>query len=119
MTSSTVNNSNGSQIPVGQIFLYITSSGNYGKLVVTNNNIDGNNGMGFRFTTYNPGGSILATNTAATCRGTYLYDLDAAPSGAETSTGADLWMDNATPTVRSFDPQNGARFLLGGVDPAP
>ncbi len=119
MTSSTINNSNGSQIPVGQIFLYITSSGNYGKLVVTNNNIDGNNGMGFRFTTYNPGGSILATNTAATCRGTYLYDLDAAPAGAETSTGADLWMDNATPTVRSFDPQNGARFLLGGVDPAP
>lgn len=120
MTPSQINNSGSTpSLPVGQVFLYVSSSGNVGKMVLTNNNIDGNNGIGFRFTTYNPDGTVLATNLSAVCNGTYLFDLDLPPAGSETAGTPDFWAENVSGSSRYFVPQNGARFMLGGVDPAP
>ncbi len=120
MTPTQIDNSGTSPaLPVGQVFLYVTSSGNFGKMVITNNNVDGNDGIGFRFTTYNPDGTILATNPSAVCNGTFLFDLDLPPAGSETAGTPDFWMRNDTSTARAFQPENGARFMLGGVDPAP
>ena len=47
-------------------------------------------------------------------QGTYLFDFD---SGTQTQTGADVWWDQQTNTVRSMNPQAGAAIVnLGAVD---
>jgi len=118
MTSTAINNSDGSVLPVGEVILYNTSSGHYGAMVITNNNSDGNHGILFNFTTYDTAGNVLATGTNVQCRGTYLFDLDAQPNGLEgTGAGMDFWMENVTGTNRAFQPTNGARFVLNGLAP--
>ncbi len=120
MASTDINNSDGNVFPVGQILLYVTSEGRYGKMVITNNNADGNHGIQFKFITYaSSDGTVWATNDAATCRGTWSFDLDSQPAGAEGAGSLDFWMRNDTDTNRALQPQGGAKFFLGGVDPAP
>lgn len=119
MTTTAIDNSDGNIMPVGELILYKTSSGNYGAMVITTVNADGNHGILFRFTTYNPDGSVLASNTSAQCRGTFPFDLDLAPAGSETAGTADFWMDNQSGTARLYVPQNGAKFTVAGVDPTP
>ncbi|HEY6312305.1 MAG TPA: hypothetical protein VIY52_16085 [Streptosporangiaceae bacterium] len=47
-------------------------------------------------------------------QGTYLFDFD---SGTETQSGADVWWDQQTDTVRSLNPQAGAAIVnLGTAD---
>ena len=47
-------------------------------------------------------------------QGTFLFDFD---SGTQTQSGADVWWDQHTNTVRTLDPQAGAAIAnLGAVD---
>ena len=121
MATSPIDNSDGNVMPVGDLILYRTSAGNYGVMVITVVNADGNHGILFKFTTYNPDGSVLASNTNAQTRGTWSFDLDAAPSGLEApdDSSTDFWMNNATASARTYLPTNGAKFVVVGVDPAP
>jgi hypothetical protein len=120
MSNAQIANNGANRLPVGQVILYKTSSGNFGKLVITTDNFDGIYGMLFSFVTYAADASVLASNTSAQCRGTWLFDLDSAPSGLEgTGAGMDFWMENISlPTTMNFSPAGGAKFYLGGDDPA-
>jgi len=116
MTSSPIDNSDGNVLPVGEQIYYQTSSGNYGALVILDNNSDGNHGIRFDFTTYDSSGNVLATGANVQCRGTWLFDLDYQPNGLEgVSGGMDFQMENQTSTSRSLTPNGGARFFLNGV----
>ena len=58
--------------------------------------------------------TVIAQSPESTLQGTYLFDFD---SGTETQTGADVWWDQQTSTVRSMNPQAGAAIVnLGAVD---
>ena len=60
------------------------------------------------------GCKVVATSTASTLQGTYLFDFD---SGTQTQSGADVWWDQHTDTVRSLDPWSSATIVnLGAVD---
>ena len=58
--------------------------------------------------------TVIAQSPETTLQGTYLFDFD---SGTQTQTGADVWWDQQTNTVRSMNPQAGAAIVnLGAVD---
>jgi len=58
--------------------------------------------------------TVVALSDASTLHGTYSFDFD---SGTETQSGADVWWDQQTDTVRSLDPQSEAAIVnLGAVD---
>ena len=62
----------------------------------------------------NAGCTVIAQSAQSTLQGTYLFDFD---SGTQTQSGADVWWDQQTATVRSMNPQAGAAIVnLGAVD---
>jgi len=112
-TTTPIDNSDTSLIPVGQVIVYKTRLGDYGKLVVVNNNSDGNNGWDIHLITYDSSGNVIA-DASPQIRGTWLCDLEA---GVETNVSAssDFQLQNQTSTVRYLAPINGATFLAAGV----
>jgi hypothetical protein len=121
MTGGAIDDSDGNVMPIGDLILYRTNAGNYGTMVITTENSDGNHGILFNYRTYAVDGSVLASGTNVQCRGTFLFDLDGpgeTPSGPLTGQ-EDFWVENQTSTARSFSPVGGARFVVVGVDPTP
>jgi hypothetical protein len=121
MTGGAIDDSDGNVMPIGDLILYKTNAGNYGTMVITTQNSDGNHGILFKYRTYASDGSVLASGTNVQCRGTFLFDLDGpgeTPSGPLTGQ-EDFWVENQTSTTRFFSPVNGARFVVVGVDPTP
>jgi hypothetical protein len=65
-------------------------------------------------TTPAAGCTVIAQSAQSTLQGTYLFDFD---SGTETATGADVFWEQQTSTVRSMNPEAGAAIVnLGAVD---
>ena len=58
--------------------------------------------------------TVIASSNASTLQGTYTFDFD---SGTETQSGADVWWEQQTNTVRTLNPQAGTAIVnLGAVD---
>ncbi len=113
MSTSNINLSDG-YIAAGQIYVYYTSSGRYGKLEIMSFNASELIGLvlrynviTFRLTTYNADGTVYSSSASQKIWGTYHCDLDAV---AQTSTGSDFWWRIDSATARYLVPENAARF---------
>ncbi len=70
----------------GDVILYKTTEGNYGKLELINVDRHSNDKTTFRYVTYNSDGSIKSQSNNFSVRGTYTFDLD---NGTEEGTSDD------------------------------
>ena len=81
-----LSNRNGIVVNKGDVFIYQTSDGNYGKLEILNIDKNNNYKTTFRYVTYASDGSILSQSDNFSVRGTYTCDLD---NGTEEGTSGD------------------------------
>ncbi|MFW5689080.1 MAG: hypothetical protein ACOC1U_05835 [Spirochaetota bacterium] len=114
MSGTSIDNSDGDRIPVGQVIVYRTGDDNYGKLYVLASDGSNNNGLTFDYITYGADGSILASGPAGagtTVIGTWGIDLDL--DKAQQGEGVlDFRLVNQTSTDRWLDPQGTAVFSM-------
>ena len=70
----------------GDVILYKTTEGNFGKLELINVDRHNNDKTTFRYVTYNSDGSVKSQSDNFSVRGTYTFDLD---NGTEEGTSSD------------------------------
>jgi len=110
MSTSQINLSDG-YISAGQLYVYYTAAGRYGKMYVVSFNKSeayGSNVLTLNTTTYNVDGTVYATKTNLKIRGTFSCDLDL---GLETASGSDFFWRQDTSTTRYLVPSTGAKFF--------
>ncbi len=110
MSTADINLSDG-YIAAGQLYVYYTAAGRYGKMYVVSFNKSeayGSNVLTLNTTTYNLDGTVYATKTNLKIRGTFSCDLDL---GLETSSGSDFRWRQDTSTTRYLVPSTGAKFF--------
>jgi Chitobiase/beta-hexosaminidase C-terminal domain len=91
----------------GTIFLFKTDDGYYGKMEVTNNDEDGNDGWTIAYATFNSAGTGTIRDVAsANVPGTLSFDLGGA-SGTY-----DFFLENIDSQTRYFVTENGAIFTI-------
>ncbi len=105
MSEDIIDNNEDDKIPVGTLFYYKTTEGNYGKMQVMQNDY-GSHGWVINFITFNNDGTIKLSVEGAGIRGTYSFNLD----GDEGD--PDFRLRNKTHVEREFRPQNGAKFYM-------
>ena len=81
-----LSNKNGIVVKKGDVFIYLTSDGNLGKLEIMDIDKNNNYKTTFRYVTYASDGSILSQSDNFSVRGTYTCDLD---NGTEEGTSGD------------------------------
>ena len=94
----------------GDIFLYKTGEGRYGKFEVVKIDQAANYKLTIKITNYADDGSVFLETNSLEIRGTYPCDLDIVAETGETSTDDFQW-NRLTSTNTSFDPKNGAKFV--------
>lgn len=90
-------------VQLGDIFLYITKNGLFGKLKVVDYNYD----LMINWVTYNPKGRIETTGSGLVISGTWNCDLD---KGVQATKGDFWWSIGETGVLQTLVPTNGARF---------
>lgn len=100
---------NGLVFKKGDVFVYKTGEGHYGKFEILNIDQNASYKLTIKITNYADDGSILLSTNSLDIRGTYLCDLDIVIETGGTSTDDFHW-NRLTLTNTSFDPKNGAKF---------
>lgn len=94
----------------GDVFVYKTGEGHYGKFEVIKIDPTDNFKLTLKITNYNADGSILLATNSVNVRGTYFCDLDIVAETSQTSTDDFHW-NRPTSFETWFDPKNGAKFV--------
>lgn len=106
----TISNSGGVIWKPGDVFIYKTALGNYGKFEVVSVTISENYKLTIKATTFKADGTVMSSNEALTIRGTWLCDLDATKEAGEDGT-EDFKNERLTSTDTEFTPRSGAVFV--------
>ena len=111
MTSAEIQASNASEILFneGDVFVYLSSEGNYGKFKILKIDTADNFKLTIEISNFNVDGSILLATNSLTVRGSYLCDLDIVAETSETPTDDFHW-NRLTKWDTRFCPKNGAKF---------
>jgi hypothetical protein len=97
------------QILPGQVILYKTSSGNYGKMEIVDYAYD----LRVRWVTYEgSSGNVIKSGDDLMIRGTWLCDLDAGSEVGVTPEADFHWGIQSAGVEQYIDPKNGALFTL-------
>ena len=82
----------GKTLGEGMVIVYITDSGNYGKLEISEIDKEENPGITFKYVTYNYDDTILSQSENTKVKGTYTFDLDENGNEAERYE-MDFWVE--------------------------
>lgn len=112
MSSNPITVSDGNNIywETGDVFVYKTGEGNYGKFEVLKIDPAANYKLTIKITNYAADGSTFLETNSLEIRGTYPCDLDIFAETSGTTTDDFHW-NRLTSTNTSFDPKNGAKFV--------
>lgn len=116
LSNERIDNSDGSRLAVGQIIMYATRAGRYGKMLILENGRAHNDGLRFNFVTYGADGAVVASGADVVVPGTWDFDLDS-PDAVPGQCGGvvdtcDFWLQNETATARYMVPLGSARFFV-------
>lgn len=106
-----ISNSSGVLWNAGDIILYITNQGHYGKFEVISVNPTDNYKLTIKAVTYGNDGSVLSQTSLLAIRGTWLCDLDTMSEIDEGTEAEDFWLQKASSTDTNLAPKFTARFL--------
>ncbi|MFV0376806.1 MAG: hypothetical protein ACK5JD_05820 [Mangrovibacterium sp.] len=106
----TVSDGNNIYWEAGDIFVYRTGEGRYGKFEVQKIDPAANYKLTIQITNYAADGSVFLATNSVEIRGTYLCDLDIVTETSGTATDDFHW-NRLTSTNTMFDPKNGAKFV--------
>ena len=109
-TSLVISNSGGVVWKAGDVFIYKTASGNYGKFQVVSVTVSENYKLTINAITFKQDGTILSINSAMPVRGTWFGDLDATKEAGDDGT-EDFKNNRLTNTDTEFAPLHGAVFV--------
>jgi fibronectin type 3 domain-containing protein len=112
-TTNRINGSNDAfnQLRKGQIILYRTNSGHYGKFQIQQYGYT----IKFRWVTYDTSGTVYSQGTWLSVDGTMSCDLDDGREESASST-SDFFWDQRTAVIRFLVPRNGAAVALYARD---
>ena len=106
-----VSNSSGVIWQSGEVLIFKTSEGNFGKMKIISIDAADNYRLSLIATVFNNDGTVkMAATNNFTIRGTYLCDLDVMTETPET-VGDDFHWNVLTHTQTVFDPKNNAKFF--------
>jgi hypothetical protein len=111
MAATIIPASNGSGLimKTGDVFVYKTSNGLYGKFEIVAIDIPTNYKLTINAVTYNADGSVKTTNNGLIINGTFLCDLDLLTEGLDNTTSDFKW-SRVTATETNLEPKNAAKF---------
>lgn len=93
----------------GDVFIYKTALGNYGKFEVVSVTVTENYKLTIHATTYKSDGTVLSSASDLSIRGTWLCDLDATKEVSDDGS-EDFKNNRLTNTDTELEPCNGALF---------
>lgn len=112
MSTASIDASNGNEFMPGTYFIYKTSEGRFGKMMVEYYEpTTTNHRLTVRWVTYEGNGSVYTYGTGLAVNGTYLCDLDSGQQAAGEA-GPDWFWNMLTVRTRRLDTRNGAKFKL-------
>jgi outer membrane protein OmpA-like peptidoglycan-associated protein len=106
-----LSNPSGIVVHKGDVFIYKTSEGNYGKLEILNVDKNNNYNTTFRYITYAKDGRILSQSDNFTVRGTYTCDLDNGTEEGTSDGNVDFQVGRESSTNTRLDCYNGASVI--------
>ena len=106
-----LSNPSGIVVKKGDVFIYKTSDGNYGKLEILNVDKNNNYNTTFRYITYAKDGSILSQSDNFSVRGTYTCDLDNGTEEGTSDDNVDFQLGRESSTNTRLDCYNGASVI--------
>lgn len=109
--SLVISNSSGVLWNTGDLILYVTNEGRYGKFEVISVNANENYKLTFKAVTYENNGSVHSQTSLLAIRGTWLCDLDTMSEIDEGTAAEDFWLEKATQTDTNLTSKYTARFL--------
>jgi len=95
----------------GDIILFVTNQGRYGKLEVISVNANDNYKLTFKAVTYENTGVVHSQTSQLAIRGTWLCDLDTMSEIDEGTEAEDFWIQRETQTNTNLTSKSTARFL--------
>lgn len=101
---------NGLVFKTGDVFVYKTNAGHYGKFQIVNIDPGANYKLTLKITNYADDGSVLLATNSVDIRGTWFCDLDIVAETGETADDDFHW-NRLTKTDTRFDPKHGAKFV--------
>ncbi|MBP1637396.1 MAG: hypothetical protein H6Q18_185 [Bacteroidetes bacterium] len=107
----TVSDANNLNWKTGDVFVYKTSEGRYGKFEVVKIDPADNFKLTLKITNYANDGSVFLGTSSLDIRGTYLCDLDIVAETSNLTLIDDFHWNRLTSTNTSFEPKNGAKFV--------
>ena len=105
-----ISNSSGILFKAGDILVYKTNLGNYGKMEIVSVQQDENYKLTFKAITFKPDGTLLSQTTGLSIRGTWLCDLDTMTEVEETGL-QDFWNERINATDTQLTPKENAAFV--------
>ena len=96
---------------VGDVIVYKTSEGKYGKFEILAIAQAENYKLTIKCTTYANDGSVFVSTNSLIVRGTYICDLDAASELSNQSVNEDFFWNRQTNTITYLTPCNNAKFV--------
>lgn len=107
----TTTNADGLIWLAGDVIVYKTSEGRYGKFEILSIDQADNYKLTIKLTTFADNGSVFISTNNLVIRGTYLCDLDTAIEMGINGTDEDFHWNRQTSTLTYLSPYNGAKFL--------
>jgi len=105
-----ISNSGGIYFKAGDILVYKTNLGNYGKMEIVSVQQDENYKLTFKAITFKPDGTLQSQSSGLSIRGTWLCDLDTMTEVEETGV-QDFWNERINETDTQFTPKENAAFI--------
>ena len=106
-----LSNPSGIVVHKGDVFIYKTSEGKYGKLEILDVDKNNNYNTTFRYITYANDGSILSQSDNFTVRGTYTCDLDNGTEEGTADDKVDFQLGRESGTNTRLDCYNNASII--------
>jgi hypothetical protein len=106
-----ISDANGIYFKSGDVLLFKTSQGYYGKMEIISINQVENYLMTIKAVTYNTDGTVCQECSSSAIRGTWLFDLDAMAEVDAISNVEDFWNQRINATDTQLTPKNNATFV--------
>ena len=112
LSGDEIDSSDGARFTPGTYFVYKTNEGRFGKFMIKNYAAERNNELMIDWVTYDDDGSIHASGTNLTVRGTFTVDLDNGTEEGTAPIDRDFFWEQKTPSSRALTPQGTAVFEM-------
>lgn len=107
----TTTNDSGPVWQPGDVIVYKTNEGRYGKFEILDITQAENYKLTVKCTTYTDNGSVFISTNNLIIRGTYLCDLDVVTENGVETVLNDFHWNRQTATLTYLTPKNGAKFV--------